>query len=361
MTNLNLEKDTFTEEEAINITIQHGYNGSEFKTEVWKKRGCLNVTRTLESLIKKLKTIYHIVEVEGKGKKRRFILRDKKKEVTEREYNYKGTVPTSEDEIMKEYLLNHLLQMGTGHPKTYNKWIEEFKLLQPNNVTPTETLIEKMKELHWGRFYNSREIVSEFLNAIRNYNFSIVSKSFARLEKEGRIDKTSFYVFVSPQGDHKVVSSEEYQEVYLFKKEFIESLGVKYKHYILSYRSFHKTKEMENIISMVNEETIDKFNVHYMYEMISINILNRDVKKPLSKNEFNQAYFQKFIKLSKDRQNRKDYKDSQSFWRRSYLLNTSVLLTVISNGIIEIKGLEEIMNKEIESYNQQKNFAFISN
>lgn len=80
------------EEEAINITIQHGYDGSEFETMAWKRRGCLIPDRTLEGLISKLLTIYSGVKFEGKGKKRTYILKDKKVEVSERKFNYKGTV-----------------------------------------------------------------------------------------------------------------------------------------------------------------------------------------------------------------------------------------------------------------------------
>ncbi|WP_427137345.1 hypothetical protein [Psychrobacillus psychrodurans] len=38
MRDLFLDKGTFTEEEAIEITIRHGYDGAEFKTAVWKTR-----------------------------------------------------------------------------------------------------------------------------------------------------------------------------------------------------------------------------------------------------------------------------------------------------------------------------------
>lgn len=96
---------------------------------VWKTRGCLSPNRTLEALTRKLKTIYEIVEVEGKGKKRKYILKDKKEVVNEREYNYKGSVPTVDDYTMKEFIFSYLINNRIKSPKTYNKWGEEFGLL----------------------------------------------------------------------------------------------------------------------------------------------------------------------------------------------------------------------------------------
>lgn len=170
----------FTEEEAINITIDHGYDGSEFNTAVWKDRGCLIPNRTMDALISKLETIYHTVKVEGRGKKRNYILKDKKEEMTDREYNYKGTLPTEEEEEMKEYIFNILVNTGVGNAKPYNSWIRDFELFQPMPFS-SKTLIAAMKELHAGVRSNSKEIVNEFIKAINNYNKSIVESSFRRL------------------------------------------------------------------------------------------------------------------------------------------------------------------------------------
>lgn len=40
-----------TEEQAINITIEHGYDGKEFETSTWKQRGCLKPNGTMKKLI----------------------------------------------------------------------------------------------------------------------------------------------------------------------------------------------------------------------------------------------------------------------------------------------------------------------
>lgn len=342
-----LDKGTFTEEEAIEITIQHGYDGAEFKTSVWKRRGCLSPNRTLEALTRKLKTIYEIVEVEGKGKKRKYILKDKKGILTEREYNYKGTVPTVDDYTMKEYIFNYLLNNGIQSPKTYNHWGQEFGLLQQKMI-PVESLTDAMKELHSGVFFNPKEIISEFINAIKNHNNAIVRNSFNRLEKEGRISQSSIYIFKTINGHHKEVNKDEYEYAIEYKKELVESLGVDYKHFILSYHSGHINKEMKEIIKEVDNQMSKKFNIHYMYEMINISIIDKQVKDDIKRVEFDRAYFKKFIKLAMDRQNRNDYKITKSFWRGTYLMNTLKILSQIIKDKSELERINKLMSKEIK-------------
>lgn len=353
----NLEEYVFTEEEAINITKHYGYDGSEFMKAVWKKRGCLHPNRTMDSLIRKLETIYHNVEVEGKGKKRRYILTDKKDEMTELKYNYKGTVPTKEEETIKEYFYNCLVEKNREVANTYNKWGEEFNLLQPKTFS-NEMLIEKVKELHHGLFYNPNEIVSEFINAIRNHNYALVHNSFNRLEQEGKISQSSVYIFKTTEGKHEIVSKDEYEDAIAYKKDCVQELGIDYRHYILSYRSFHKNKQMENVIKKVDEQMAETFNIHYMYEMIKVKVENSKSQYEYSIQEFEQAYFNKFVQLSKNRQNREDYKNTNSFWRRTYLLNTLTLLSLILKGRKEFNWLEDLTSVEMKRISEDEFFDY---
>ncbi|MBM7541827.1 hypothetical protein [Amphibacillus cookii] len=155
---------------------------------------------------------------------------------------------------------------------------------------------------------------------------NLVNNSFNRLEGEGRIGQSSVYIFKRTDGNHEEVSQDEYDNALAFKKDLVESLGVNYKHYILSYRSLHKNKDMRRIIREVDEQMTKEFKISYMYEMIKISIENDEIKREISREKFDQAYFQKFIKLSKDRQNREDYKETESFWRRTYLVNLEALI-----------------------------------
>jgi hypothetical protein len=341
-----LEREAFTEEEAINITIQHGYDGSEFKTAVWKDRGCLIPNRTMDALISKLETIYKYVEVKGKGKKRNYFLSDKKEEMTERVYNYKGTVPTEEDITMKEYIFNYLILNRIEIPHSYKKWGEMLGLLQLNNSW-FELFTNEIIKLHRGLIkFNPNEIASEFISSINNNNKAVVRNSFNRLEKDGRISQSSVYMFKTIYGNHEEVDEEDYDNAMSFKRDLVDSLGINFQHYTLSYYSFYKNDKMQRIIREVNEQMAKEFKIAKMYKEIKISIKDNKIEKEISKEEFNQAYFQKFIKLTRDRQNRDDYQNSKSFWRTFYLMNTLTLLALVLKDRLEVEGLEELLYEE---------------
>ncbi|MBY0157209.1 hypothetical protein H0178_15560 [Cytobacillus firmus] len=341
------KESVFTEEEAINITIEHGYDGSEFKTEVWNSRGCLSPNRTFDALISKLETIYNYVEVKGRGKKREYILKDKKDAMTERQYNYKGTVPTEEEELMKEYIFNFLVKTGVKSARPYKEWVRDLGLF--NFTFSKKDLIKELKNLHTGILFNPSEIVSEFSNAIISYNKSIVENSFRRLENEGRIKRSVNYLFKNIDGNYEEVNEERYEEAVTFKKELVECFEITYNQYIQAYFSTgHRNNKMQSIINEVDEQMERAFGIDYMFQAIGVSIINGEVNKEVSKEEFEQAYFQKFIKLATNRQNRKDYQETKSFWRRTYLMNTLKILSLIQKGILEVQGLEELLRKEMK-------------
>ncbi|WP_404457757.1 hypothetical protein [Oceanobacillus kapialis] len=353
-----MNTDIFTEEEAIKITVKHGYNGTEFNTAVWKSRGCLNPTRTMDGLISKLETIYHTVEVKGRGKKRKYTLKNKKEEMTEREYNYKGTVPTAEEVTMKEYIFNYLVNTSTVS-KPYGAWVRDIDLFQRKSFSEKQ-LVEEITQLHMGNLFNPKEIVNEFINAVNNFNKSLVDKTFKRLEKEGRITSSISYHLRKIDGNYEEVDEERYEEINTFKKELVESKDIKYNQYIQAYFSAgHRSEKMQNIIKEVDEQMAEVFGVKYMYQAIGIQVLDENVKEEVSIDKFNQAYFQKFINLSINRQKRKDYQETKSFWRRTYLMNTLKILSIVLKEKLVVDRLEKQLSLELIRVTETGLFDYI--
>jgi hypothetical protein len=140
------QKTHFTEAEAIKITIEHGFKGNELETSDWKKRGCLKDNGTFKALKEKLGCIYVNVEVVGKGKKRTYILSEKKEVVSERIYYYRGSVPKLEDTIMKEFVFNQLLENNSTSPKTYRSWSRSLGFFNTDSL-PVDELIKIIKLL----------------------------------------------------------------------------------------------------------------------------------------------------------------------------------------------------------------------
>ncbi|MBB6445624.1 hypothetical protein [Bacillus benzoevorans] len=337
-----IKKIEFTEEEAIRITMEHGYDGAEFNTSVWKTRGCLHPNRTLDALISKLKTIYDSVEVEGKGKKRKYILKDKKVKVSERIFNYKGTIPTLEDDIMKEFIFNHLVSYEKEFTQSYRGWARLIGFIGTDNFK-VEEMIQKLKNVHHGfpTIYNPKEAVGKFIQTLNIRNKDVVEKSFKRLEKEGRITVSEVYNFKMNDGQIEEVDQLEYEEVQEVLKELLESKEVTYYQYTQSVTSLNKSKKMKEIIREVGNYLSEQFDIQYFFKSFKVTVLDKTIHNEISKDEFKQAYFKRLIKLSIDRQNKKDYKESLSFWKRFYLLNTLALLKYLN-----VKGIEKYWDNE---------------
>lgn len=322
----------YTEEQAINITIEHGYDGAELKTSVWQQRGCLKPNRTLEALKSKLETIYNIVTIEGTGKKRKYILSDKKEAVSDRKFNYKGTLPTEEDEIMKEYIFSKLLMLN-GRVFSYNGWAEVLGFIDTRTFD-TDKMINKIKSYHLGfpMIYNPKEALSIFIQTLNVRNKDIVQKSFERLIKENRIDVIETYNVKNSDSEFEQINQDEYEYIITRTKEFLESEGFTYYSYTQSLSSFYKTKSMKIIIEKVEDMLLDEFDIYFPFKSFQVLVKNRNsaIIHNISENDLSKAYFKRLIKLTNDRQNKSEYKESTQFWKRFYEYNTLLLLVYLN-------------------------------
>lgn len=342
----NEQSSLFNEAEVIQITIDNGYDGSEFKTVAWKERGCLKPNGTLKALTNKLETIYNHVEVTGSGKKRKYILTDKKQTITERKFNYKGTVLTPEDETMTEYIFNILLTYPDGFNKSFKGWAKLIGFIETNSLSIDE-MIKEIKNLHhnFPTIYNPKEAVSIFLQTLNNRNKNIIERSFHRLEKENRITVTEIFNLKYTDGTYEIINQKEYDDIFNYIKLFLEAKGITYYNYSQSLTSIHKSKKMEQIINDVDEYLSNYFGIEYFFKSFKINVVDRASKGKITFDEFNAAYFQKLIKLTEARQNKKSYIDSIIFWKRFYLFNTFTLLKYI-----KAPGANELLKEHRKQY-----------
>jgi hypothetical protein len=347
------EVSSYTEEQAIYFTIENGYNGSEFETAAWKQRKCLKPDRTLKGLISKLETIFDYVEVTGTGKKRKYILKDKKVHITERQYNYKGSVPTPEDETMTEYIFNKLLTYPKGFNKSFRGWAKCIGFIEPDQLH-IEDMIKEIKQTHvnFPVIYNPKEAVSVFLQTLSTRNKDIIEKSFQRLEKDNRIQVTVIYNIKHTDGTYSTIRQLEYEEILSHITTLLESNGVSYYAYSQALTSIHKSENMKLIIKEVAEYLEHYFGIDYLFKSFSISITDKTIKRDVAFDEFNSAYCQRLIKLTLDRQEKKEYKDSIVFWKRFYLLNTFVLLRFINATKTDelIKEQKRLYIEQVDEY-----------
>lgn len=330
------------EEQAIQITIDHGYDGSEFNTAAWKERGSLKLDRTQKKLVENLKTIFNHVEYNGRGKKRIYILKNKKDKMTERKFNYKGTVASEEDVLMREFIYYRLSNLNLNSARSYKGWAEVLGFPQTTDLKIkhlVNTIKDKYKILPF--IYNPKEVVSHFISFINKRNKDVVSNSFRQLKKEGKIKVTEVPQVKNLKGDYKIVGLEEYKKIQDSIKQFVESRDVTYYAYTQSLFSIHKSKKMRNIIRGVNEYLRKEFEIEYLYKSFYVELLDDSKVKKIEHNQFITSYFKRLIKLSSDRQNKKSYRESLLFWQRFFYVNTLALLEAIN-----VDGASSLLQKE---------------
>ncbi len=330
-----INQTTFTEEEAINITIQNGYDGSELNTKVWEQRGCLKPNRTLESLIKKLQTIYEHVEVTGTGKKRKYILQSKKESITQVEHNYKGTLPSDEDLIMQEYIYNFLVSNG-GNNMTYKSWATYLGFINVNEFNPEE-LIAAIKDYHYGfpTIYNPKEVVSIFLQTLHLRNKDVIERSFKRLFKNNRITFVEKFNFHLIEDEYIEVEKELYYRIFAELKMFIEAKGYSYYIYTQAVSSMYKTDNIKTLLEDVKEFLNDTYGIEKIFKSFQVNPIIYQKDTSITKVDFQEAYFKRLIHLSSERQQKSEYKDSLNFRKRFFYINTLILLKHIGIDVTE--------------------------
>jgi hypothetical protein len=345
--------EEYTEEEAINVTIDNGYEGEEFETEAWKTRGCLKSNGTYKKFISKLNTIYNHVEVEGKGKKRIYILKDKKDKVSERELNYKGKVPSDQDDIMNEYIFNQILKGKNGTNFSQSIWAKELGFINPDKFD-IKGMIESIKYVHHGMNlkYNSKEIVNKFILELKNRNKNIIDNSFKRLGKEGRIVVTPTYLFKTIENEMVEVTEEQYSEAQSIRNECLEGLDIKPYFYSQALNGFHNTKKMKAAIEEVNECLEKQLEIKYFFKSYRVVVVDETIHKEITEEEFNHAYFQRLVKLIQDRQLKANHQESMSIQRRFLLLNSLTLLDYIGIKEFEImlKKEKKMKSEKMEKY-----------
>jgi hypothetical protein len=346
-------KTSFSEEEAINLTIENGYIGEEFDTEAWNTRGCLKSNGTYKKFISKLETIFNHVEITGKGQSRTYILKGKKDKVTERKLNYKGRLPTDQDEIMKEYIFNQILKGKNGTNFSHSIWAKELGFINPDQLN-IKGMIESIKFIHHGMNlkYNSKEIVNKFILELKNRNKNIIDNSFKRLGKEGRIVVTPTYLFKTIEDEMIEVTEEQYSEAQSIRNECLEGLDIKPYFYSQALSGFHNTKKMKAAIEEVNECLEKQLEIKYFFKSYKVVIVDSTIHKEITEEEFNHAYYQRLIKLIQDRQFKDNHQESMSIQRRFLLLNSLILLDYIGIKEFEImlKKEKKMKSEKMEKY-----------
>lgn len=346
--------------EALEFCIEKKVEGSHERLESYIRNNKL-ATNQKVALQNELERFYENVEITGGGKRGEVILSEPKDKPTEREFNYKGTVSTDNQELMAEIIFNQLLKQKDNIYKyetglSYSGWANLCGIYNnPNTEEFKEELIGVIQELHEFsdmKSFKPSEVVDEFMKAIERARKASPKNAFNNLRRKGKIKTEKFNIKAVPLDESEVVvndeyeeqevglkyvviSDEEYKAMKQAREEVLSALNVSLTEYNDNIGKKNRTANMNRAFREVKKRLKDEFNAVFMFESIKVEIIDPAQEPNIYFDDVNGCFFIHFQKLVRDRQNRKDYKTSTYFWKRFYLLNTFAILEYIgfSNGI----------------------------
>lgn len=361
----------FTEKEAIEIAMEHGVSdGSEMESAIWKKRGCLKGD-SVESLKKKLHQVFENVEVEGKGKKRRYILTNQRETIIEKETDYKGRIRSPYDDTMKEYIFNTLLKMRNKSNFTISRWIKELGFPHSakfNLPAMTEEIKYYYRDPYYleGVLYNPKQCVTKFTDEIRNRSKAAIMQQLKQLENEGRIKISEWYMgrestqslTFDKNESNILITFEKYSDFKELEQELVEEHDGQINAYRIQNSSTKgftspKYKGIHEEIQPILEAYTD---LEYVYITYEIEVIDKEIKVEVSKKEFIEVYYKKFVELITHRQKKeKYYGNTEQVDYRFFYFNCIVLMKLELGEPYE--GFNKLVEEAISThYEEVQNF-----
>ncbi|QHJ71622.1 hypothetical protein [Planococcus halotolerans] len=344
--------DGMNDLEAVEYCIDMGIEEAKGLLETYKSADRFTNMKSVQALQKLLVTIHHDVELATNpktnkpfsGKKRRHLVGDLRIERVKKEDGRESNSrkPTADDFILDEFIFSKLVKLNGGNRPLRN-WVKEIELYNLYNVDKEEmkSLIENVHS-EGIAFFNAVNVVNKFFDTIDKRNTSIVQSAINRLSKDNKIQSTIHYVFKGLDNDFINVSEELYEQVKSEVKELVEEMELNYNSYISQkINSQYKNVEYFECQKVVNKYLADNHKIQYFYKTIGIKILDKSLAREVSRSEMLEAYFNRPISLTLQKQKRKDYQDTRFVEKEFYRLNTFVLLDLIG---IEVS--QDIINED---------------
>ena len=288
-----------TEIEAIQLTIKYEFDGSELVSAKFKKNGSLDGQRDkitgeflnsgMKTFLNKLKQIYEHVEVEGKGKRKIYILSGLKSNIQVIN-DFRSIAQQDDDDLLlAKHLYNSLFHWNKGYPLTLNKWTIEIGGLNPKLIKK-ELIHELFDELYYGAdLSNIHHSVTEY---IKQRNEKVASKSIRILKQKGLIDIFEVYQAITTNTEYITIDKETYEDWQNQFKEIIHKHGYKTKNY-----KFHIHKEENKEFKEEIEAFQKESGIKTVYIAYNIQIKRHHQPFDVSYIDFQATYNDKMIKL----------------------------------------------------------------
>lgn len=362
--------DGMNDLEAVEYCIDMGIEEAKGLLETYKSADRFTNMKSVQALQKLLATIHFDVELAINpktnkpfgGQKRKHLVGELRVDRVKKEDGREGNSrkPTADDFILDEYVFNKLVKLNGGDRPLKN-WVQEVELYNLYNVDKEamKLLIENVHS-EGIAFFNAANVVNKFSDTINKRNMSIVQSAINRLSKDNKIQSTIHFVFKGLDNDYSYVSEELYNEVKSEVKEIVEEFGLNYNSYVSQkINSQYRNAEYFECQKIVDKHLADNHEIQYFYKTIEIKILDKSLVREVTRSEMLEAYFNRLISLTLQKQKRKDYQDTRFVEKEFYRLNTFVLLDfigvevsqdVISEDKLTIKERSEQVYSNNSSY-----------
>lgn len=350
-----------SEEQSILYCVKKGLStGEEFETQAWVKRGCLKLgDGTHKRLVSNLECCAEEVLVEGKGRKRVYILNgiyDVPLVRLDGRIN-NGYALTEEESSLDEYIFNKVLENEYIEHMSYSKWAEVLgffnynALKSKNNV---DTIKKNLNSLHKDTFkYNlesQKEILDTFENVIRDRGNSVVSKAFSRLEDQGRISIEEKYVAKRVNSGYIELSRELYDYIMKEENAILEIFGSDRASYLQKKLGNNLRDENYYMVSnAIKAHLRDTYQIEYYYIARLPIIINKYMKVCVLNGV--SIFYKRLFHLTKRRQLK--YTDHNEVVKKWYLANTYTILKSLGITIPE-----EELHKETINIKRSAKFSF---
>lgn len=358
-----LEETTLSELEVIKLAITHRRKGAKKLLEIHTRLGKLQSNDSIKSLIKILETLFESVTVEGKGKGRKYILSGKKERPSKKVTDYKGTIPTIDDETVKEFIMSQLVILESKYTDgSYRYWS---RVLGMPQETDSNTI--KLQNFFKNKYSDKVDddipsyIVGQFNMDLTRRSKTYVETSFRNLKNEGRIklNETYYEVRRAKKDDHikieffKVTSKitkVKFNEIQTWIYNECEVYGITKKQYtdISLYPNMKFDFNIKQAKKKVDNSLMLTYGLYGIFKGVKVKVLDKTHEKT-SYYKFKKAYYNKFLKNSITQQNNEKYRDSSFESKAFYLYNNLLILQLYG-----IKELDILIN-EHKPTQEQKN------
>lgn len=364
MGNILEEAIVMTERETLDLTVHHRIDGAKSQKKAYIKYGQLKSPNTIESHRKNLELLFEKVVVGKKtrGKDREYYLYNKRNRTLKKPQKIIKVVNDPDDLAISNYVFNKLLIVADDikHGATMY-WANGIGMPLIYSQLELETLFE-------GKYsYNTSaqipaKITQEFHSDLARRSKSYLETAFRQLAKEDKIKLSTTYYEVSLVTHKTEVLNEEglseeeekTEQVYtkITKKKFNEIqkwISTQCELYSLTKEEYtqmgiYKRKKFEEgkreAKNKIDEGLKIAFKILMVFTGFGIKLIKTEIESVTTYTDFIQAYFNKFIKHSIQKQDSSNYINSPFPSKAFYVYNTLIILKRIG-----VKNIDEIIKE----------------